>query len=317
MTRNATNAFFRVVDAVNCSTALQEKAPHTEEVDSLKRHCTKIRRDQTRSDMQWSWISILLVVLATTSESEWIQISQEHSDKNGIRDLALDHSAILENIYTKKDLNNLKYEDLDDVIGAGFENDFLKFLENHRSELNQTSSELLAYDGSPFGSDTDDKTPNSSNESEITSETILEVVSQNENSSEDGRKFNHSVKHETALNPFSTENERKSFILKNVNNVNSVKSVSGKIVHLSDLDAFHNVTHESNDQKNYNKTAKTKKIILKMLKIQPPPQPSFSDILKYLKEIQQSFMVKAAGGIQDKIKTLENFRDELMANIGK
>lgn len=251
------------------------------------------------------------------AEPKWIQIEQRNSAPNGVRGLALDRSAMLSHIFSKDDL---KYEDLVDVIGPGFEQDFLKFLDSSNgSSIVEDTTQLVAYDGTPFGSIEDEKYEENNGTKRVFSlDPLHNVIDLQSNASTSSNTRNDTTKHiqtqKKKVKENAIENERKLVV--SVIDDEPVTQVDGKVFDMSDQTNARNNSDAKASQQSLEKTTKKKNLILKMVKIKPPPPPTFTDILKFLQEIQESLLVNAAGGIKNKIKSLEIFKNELISNIG-
>lgn len=269
--------------------------------------------------MLWCLVSISLVVVASTAEPKWIEIVQKDTEAKGAREMALDRSAMLSNIFSK---NDLKYEDLVDVIGPGFERDFHKFLEVNKDEFVDNSTQLLAYDGTPFGSGSDEEIDqgrgNASETPDFKPNIDLENDDITANSTKVGTQLEYEKEKVKAVSKEKiVENERKLGLSKPDKDGEPVKSVNGKVFEVSEMENVDNTTHRKQSQRDRDKTGKKKNLVLKMVKIEEPPPPTFTEVLNFLKEIQESLLVDATGGIKSKIKSLENFKNELISNIGK
>lgn len=241
-------------------------------------------------------IIALVALRLTVINTEWIQIAQTSSGINREHGLALAHSAILDHIYSRKDL---KYEDLEEVIGPGFEEDFAKFLKAQKG--NDSDTPLLAFDGSEFG-DGDDfdaahsvfslgrpKFFNGNNEMSVKNSSIKVSTYANETLQsvliEDQRKFDH---------------------------------VDDKVSSVGELDENQAENANATQSNDPDKNSEKKKIILKMVRVKSAQHPfSFAAVLKFLKSIQQTLVADATGGIKNKIKSLETFKNQLFLNIRK
>lgn len=266
---------------------------------------------------------LTLLVLSVVIGAEWIEIPQQNSEITRQHDLALDHSTILRNIYSKKDLNNLKYEDLKEMIGSGFENEFGKFLEDHRIDTN--NFDILAFDGSKFDSAGNET---NINESVFSIDKLSALESTTSKPNQDKSQQNTK---QTGNKQEKYANETINFKLEKQQLVDNVRRLDAN--HMDGIVPTHNIDdklfiadEEDERPTNINKTKsevndlnqitkKKKKIVFRLLKVQPSNPLTFSGILEFLKGIQKSFITDAAGGIKNKIKSLENFKDQLMTNI--
>lgn len=235
------------------------------------------------SELVVVFVALCVVVIP----AEWVQIAQTHGevDQHG---LALDQSGILDNIYSR---NVLRFEDLEKVIGPGFENDFVNFLRTQDEKA--TEEPLLAFDGSEFVYEESDK---SQEEKPLkTTEGSEEIVVDRSNTRNVRKYFNES----------STRSEQKHGALRKQNfNWNALDD---KLV----------LVDQSNKSEG-NSQAKKNKIVLKMVKVKTVEQPlSLSTVMNFLKSIQESLVADAAGSIRNKINSLETFKNQLMLNIRK
>lgn len=267
---------------------------------------------------------LILLVLSVAIGAEWIEIPQQNSEITRQHDLALDHSTILRNIYSKKDLNNLKYEDLKDMIGSGFENEFGKFLEDHH-RIDTNNFDILAFDGSEFESVGNETIMNESAFSvDKLSAPGLTTTKPNQDKSQQNTKptGNNQGKHANETINFKLEKHK---LVDNVRRLDAnqmdgivpTKNIDDKLFMADEQDERpKNINKTKSEVNGLNQTTKKKKkIVFRLLKVQPSNPLTFSGILEFLKGIQKSFITDAAGGIKNKIKSLENFKDQLMDNI--
>lgn len=272
------------------------------------------------------WMSIVLFTYSLTGlHSEWVEIPQMDSVVGNKRDLLIDHSDILSGIYSKKDLNNLKYEDLIDIVGPDYEKHFLKYLKDHKSEVNESNTSLV-LNGSLFENTTTDLPVKFVNQSVFSTDLSPKlnigdngflkstISSEKLKSFEDAKYRNTTIDLQTS-NLFHAADRTADSIERKVT-TSSGKGVNGKIM---DTKEFNKDADLKNTNTNTTDKKEKPKLILKVMKMKTTPSTplSFSGIFKFLKNIQNSFVVDASGGLRGKIKSLEKFRDQLLINIGK
>ena len=82
-------------------------------------------------------------------------------------------------------------------------------------------------------------------------------------------------------------------------------------------------TTEKNTDTTTKSSPKSKKRIIKIVKFVPKEDPSsssvfgFANFIRFLKDIQSSFVSTTSRGIQDKIKMLESLKNKLLTNISE
>lgn len=255
-------------------------------------------------------VIILVALRIAATNTEWIQIAQTNSGIDRKNGLALDNSAILDNIYSRKDL---KYEDLEELIGPGFEGEFGKFLEAHKG--NESNTPLLAFDGSEFTNNDDEIENTQSVFTTRPNDFHKDGHLESHKSSEKDRKYANET-----LVSVVTENERKFDISKVQSTAITLSSIDDKVISVADEMADENQTENADKTQSVdqNKNVKKKKIVLKMVRVKSVEHPfSLSAVMKFLKNIQETLVADATGGIKNKIKSLETFKNQLVLNIRK
>lgn len=252
-------------------------------------------------------IIFVLLSIVSCGYGEWVEIPQSGERKLGIENPGR---------FAVRDLNKLKYEELAEIIGPGFEKEFSKFLQKHSHEMGENANELrggnktlernmfyvdpwLKYDAdhtqAPF----------------ITSEHPW-IDSAKGNASDDYR-----------IAPITTTTTIAPMKSSTITSVTTAKSrtnekvtgkkapVPGKNKETQTAATKEPPTRISNS---------TNKPILKRkthrIKWIPYNPFSLNEILNFLRSIQNTFSMGSARGVTAKIQTLKTFKAELMQNIG-
>lgn len=108
----------------------------------------------------------------------------------------------------------------------------------------------------------------------------------------------------------STKNVSKTDSKSRLQDTKRIKSKIGDNV----FDEHH--PNES-DLKGSNKNTSRMKIVYQLVEMEPMQPFSFQKILDFLKDIQKSFAFGSSRAIGDKIKYLKDFKDKILANMGK
>lgn len=233
-----------------------------------------------------------------TTGGAWVKIPQKNTGRAAVD--TLKPIAVHENPPTS---SRLRYEDLEHIIGPGFEDDLERFYEKHKKEssvstntpkpdahrifLPQTDDPWSIYDKSPAV------------ESSVVVSPKLDIK---------GSKENSTSEHKLHV---SSMDERKS-----VEAQNNENSMTPEMPIQSDGSLKQKPTI---DRKRNNATKKGRPNVVRLASVkQSTSVPmSFAAIIKFLKSIQSTFVTTTARSIQEKIKMLEGFKDDLLLNIGK
>lgn len=228
-------------------------------------------------------LSILLLVNFILCDAEWIKISQIPTSE--FQMYTTESTVHISKI--DDDTTPIRYEDLEHIIGPGFEDELEKFYQRHKEEMGKkqkdekpkklTSEKAVAYED-----------PWSVYDNPLHIGVLKDSISVID--------VNNSEPHEKPM----------------LNDKNRYEEYD-EYDHLNatSLDAtFENVTSAP--------VSKPKIIRYKFVKVKPKETEShsFSGFLTFLRDIQSSFVTKTARSIEDKIRLLTQFRDDLLINIG-
>lgn len=224
-----------------------------------------------------------------TNLAEWIELPQIAAPINGPQDTLMlaDIPGLRE---PQSSVKPLRYEDLEHIIGTGFEDELEKFYEKHKSDFEALSNDNnvrpQAYgqrNQTIFNEDPWDSID------QIPTATVATTTAATENESIVDRPKN-AFANDKKLPSMS---DAKIPSRKN----NSVKPTTPN-------------------------TGTAPKKVVKLVKVKPKPLPietslSFGGFLKFLKDIQSSFVFGASRSLKDKMEMLANFRDTILINIGE
>lgn len=240
--------------------------------------------------------SITINFIVLTIIAEWIQIPQISVPLNGPQDTLM--LSDIPGIHTESN-KPIRYEDLEHIVGPGFEDELEIFYKKHKNDFKTLSSSHSHTTNLP------------DNEEETTSyDQYNETIFNEDPWSYYDQIPKATVATTTTTTTISMENES-TVVAKNPTR----KFIAKPIVptHLETT-----TTKSTNTNNN-----SMRKKIVKIIKVkQKPTEPkatslSFSGFLKFLKDIQSSFVFGASRSLKDKMIMLENFRDTLLINIGK
>lgn len=232
--------------------------------------------------------SIVWCISLVPSTGDWVKIPQKNTVRIPPSDATIRPSAAVHE--TARGSSRLRYEDLEHIIGPGFEEDLERFYEKHKKEtsistktpkpdahrifLPQLDDPWSIYDKSPAV------------ESSVVVSPKLDIDEE------------HSTTvHKTHANVMD---ERKA--------IEAQSNENSKTPEMPSI-----------DRKSSNTTNKGRPKIVRMASVKQTTQPpmSFAAIIQFLKSIQSTFVTTTARSIQEKIKMLEGFKDDLLINIGK
>lgn len=221
---------------------------------------------------------VLLLINFALCEAEWIKISQIPTSE-----FQTYTTPSTVDISKKVDDNTpIRYEDLEHIIGPGFEDELEKFYQRHKEEMERKGHE----------------------------EKPKKVISESSSSYED---------------PWSVyDNPLHIGVIKEPITVTDVKdSDLDESTMLNEKNRYEEYDESDNTNEEFDNTTMKpvpvpKVVQLKFVKVKPKETESFSfsGFMKFLREIQSSFVTKTARSIKDKIRTLEQFRDDILINIG-
>lgn len=236
--------------------------------------------------------SIVWCILLVPITGDWVKIPQKNGARTDPLVGTLNSSVVHE---TPPISSRLRYEDLEHIIGPGFEEDLERFYEKHKKESSISTTTAKPDAHRIFRQQLDDpwsiydKSP--AIESSVIVSPKLDIKSSEANITRviDDQKL-------TEIN----ENSKKQEIT-----IEAVVYSSPKSKPLI-------------DKKKNNSTKQGRPQIVRIASVkQATPAPmSFAAIIKFLKSIQSTFVTTTARSIQEKIKMLEGFKDDLLLNIG-
>lgn len=265
---------------------------------------------------QWIIVFIFGKYFITLVNCEWIKIDQRTPPKYQV-----DH-------FSNKDLNNLKYEDLIELFGPDVKSDFFKFIKQQDVEnfdsikIDKNVSKNMVNEFSDGKVSTTTSPEYSKNTKiifndpwaiyDVSDASISKPKTWNGNAASVAEKVaNH--KSDLFGEVFNfTKNSNKHFSNSTLHNS---KKINGKIdsnVNLEDASL------SSEPDRNSSKSGLPKmKVVYKLVEVEQMQPFSFRKMLDYLQSIQKTFVFDTTRGISDKVKYLEDFKDKILANIGK
>lgn len=229
--------------------------------------------------------------MVLTILAEWIELPHIAAPLRGPQDTLMlaDIPGLGE---PQTSVKPLRYEDLEHIIGTGFEDELEKFYEKHKSDF-----EALSNDGhvrpQAYGQH---------------NQTIF--------NEDPWGSFDQIPKATVATTTMATENESIVDRPKNAfaNNKKLQSNYKAKVPSRA------KPTTQTSTESTTPKT--TPKRVVKLVKVKPKPTDtgpslSFGGFLKFLKDIQSSFVFGASRSLKDKMEMLTNFRDTILINIGE
>lgn len=229
---------------------------------------------------------ILLLINFVLCKAEWIKISQIPTSDFQMYSTA---STVETSKKTIDDDTPIRYEDLEHIIGPGFEEELEKFYQRHKDEMDRKRFEDKPKKviKQPTNEEVDD--PWSVYDNPLHISVSKEPITVTD--------INDSIRDEaTILNDNSDKTRYEEY--------DESDQLSG-----TSSENYENVTIEP--------VTVPKIVQFKFVKVKPKDtEPfSFTGFMKFLREIQSTFVTKTARSIKDKIRTLEQFRDEILLNI--
>lgn len=207
----------------------------------------------------------------------------------------------------------IKYEDLEHIIGPGFEDELEKFYEKHKQEIDKTAP-IPAKTGFNMPLLPHHKLFNPTDDPwSIYDDPTLPV---NKLPNRKDNVFSYSNKADELIASGTVKPIKVLYRNESTDFKQSTDDPNN--VDLSKYSEF--ALNSKPDRELNNGTKVINKTKVKIIKIKPfrGAQPlSFMKVLQFLKDIQSTFVTNTARSIQDKIKMLEIFKDTLLMNIGK
>lgn len=259
-------------------------------------------------------IVCVLLSIVSCGYCEWVEIPQ-----SGERKLSIENSMVPLDGFAVEDLNKLKYEQLADIIGPGFEEEFSKFLKKHSHEMGENASELsggnqtvehnMFYVDPWLKYDVDHTQP---------------PFIPSEHPWIDPANGNASVDYKIA--PITTTTTIASMTPTTIASATTPKPLAAKKITHAGGKASVPETNKGT-RKTATKAPATrisnstnKPILMRKthrIKWLPYNPFSFHEVFKFLRSIQNTFSMGTPRGVTAKILTLKTFKAELMHNIGK
>lgn len=229
--------------------------------------------------------SILLLINFVLCEAEWIKISQIPTSEFQMYTSPSTVDASIKNV--KDDNAPIRYEDLEHIIGPGFEDELEKFYQRHKEEMEKNRHEKKPTKLTPATSSTYED-PWSVYDNPLHIGALKETINVTDISDSDESEENIMLKDKNRYEEFD------------------------------EVDQSSGVSNENYDNVTVQPVTIPKVVQFKFVKVKPKEaEPfSFSGFMKFLRDIQSTFVTKTARSIKEKIETLEQFRDEILINIG-
>ncbi|KAJ6639893.1 Pyridoxine/pyridoxamine 5'-phosphate oxidase [Pseudolycoriella hygida] len=236
--------------------------------------------DDNKELVHEEMLPILLLINVVLCEAEWVKISQIPTSDFHVY-------ATESSIDSTKNVDNdvpIRYEDLEHIVGPGFEDELEKFYQRHKEEVDRKRKEEKPKD------------VKSSETSHLPYDDPWSVY--------DNPAHIGAIKEPTDLK----DSEMSESVVENDKNRYEEYDDA---VHLND--SFHqNYGNETMEPSNIPQIVQFKLVKVKPKETEPF---SFAGFMKFLRDIQSTFVSKTARSIQDKIQTLEQFRDDILLNI--
>lgn len=307
---------------------------------------------------------ILLLINVVLCEAEWIKISQIPTSEfqRYTTPSTVDATAIVNGDAP------IKYEDLEHIIGPGFEDELEKFYQRHKNGMERkwhkdrpTNKDTVArpatYEEDPWSvydnpvhisvlnepinvadvgdSEQGDKTmlndknryeeyhdadhvsgSSNGNHESVTSRPIKNRYEEYEESVHDSEATNENYESGTTSRPIKNRYEEYDHDVHD--NESSDEDHENRYEEYDDDDVDHASSSSNENFENITRKRGTipKVVQLNFIKSTPTVEPfSFGGFIKFLRNMQSTFVTKTARSIKDKIETLEHFRDDILINI--
>lgn len=229
-------------------------------------------------------LPILLLINFVLCEAEWVKISQIPASELKMHTTP-STVDISKNV---KDDTPIRYEDLEHIIGPGFEDELEKFYQRHKEEMDRKNDE----------------------------EKPQKVMSEAKPTYKDRWSVYDNPLHIGPLKePITVANDADS---EEESHESETLNEKNRYEEYDEADLLNSSSNENYENVTTAPVSIPKVVQLKFVKVKPkePEAFSFSGFMTFLREIQSSFVTKTARSIKDKIRTLEQFRDDILINIG-
>ncbi len=232
---------------------------------------------------------ILLLINFVLCEADWIKISQIPTSE--FQMYTTESTVDVSSKSVEGDVP-IRYEDLEHIIGPGFEEELEKFYQRHKDEMERKRNEDRPKKSRP------ETRPQSYDE-------------------DPWSVYDNPLHISVSKEPISVTdiNESESIENPTLNDNNRYEEYDEVDHNLSSGPTSENY---ENDTAEFPAATVPKVVQFKFVKMKPKDTESpfsFSGFMKFLRDIQSSFVSKTARSIKDKIRTLEQFRDDILLNI--
>lgn len=235
------------------------------------------------------------IFLVPICSGDWVKIPQKNAAKTApLVDL-------LEPSSEPPPSSRLRYEDLEHIIGPGFEEDLERFYEKHKKETSASTNTRKSDANRLFLPQADDPW------------SIYDKLPVVESSVVVSPKLDISIENSTI------EHKMHVSVMDGTKSMDPQNNESLKTLE-SPINSNGSLEHKpSTERKPSNTTKKGRPKIVRLASVKQTTQTpiSFAAIKKFLKNIQSTLVTTTARSIQEKIKMLEGFKDDLLINIGK
>lgn len=269
---------------------------------------------------------MLLFLWFSSIHSEWIELPQLSLNKPHSSALLSDAASTI-----KTTVQPIKYEDLQHIIGPGFEDELEQFYHKHKQEIDkefQNDSGKIKRFNSNLKNNINKKLKYESGVGPIVSDIAGDELTLSDPWGIYDLKMNNETSHPTQ-DPWSKfdrpplnkieykylEHDRK------LENISFTSQIHSSAENVESVNADKNVSSVENHKQSVTTKITQPKRVIKLIKYKAKSDSSlplsFGNFLEYLKDIQNSFITSTSRTIQYKIKILENFKDELLRNIGE
>lgn len=258
---------------------------------------------------------IFVFCLVFEINGEWIEIAQNAEHKS-----AMERS--IHSLHSTKNLDDLKYEDLADLIGPNFEEEFEKYLNEHRNKIGKKTY----LNESMFVSDNNESTTASAQVSKVNDKHIFyadpwAIYDQPAKTTISKKlliKFNETNTWPVLNGDKNTNVYISSSIPLSIVNDSTEKSaeqVSQSLTSATTTTTSTEAITQTNSTYLIDNVPKSikRKLIFKRVEFKPF---NFSGIFNFLKNIQKNFSFGTSQNVHEKVKYLEKFKDQMMSNIG-
>ncbi|XP_037029718.1 uncharacterized protein LOC119069694 [Bradysia coprophila] len=255
---------------------------------------------------------ILLLINVVLCEAEWIKISQiPTSEFQMYTTPSTVNAAEIVNSNAP-----IKYEDLEHIIGPGFEDELEKFYQRHKSEVERkrpddrpknkgTATRPAAYEDDPW-SVYDNPVHISVINEPINVADVSDTEQDEKTMLNDKHRYEEYDETDRVSGGSSNENHERV----------TMRPVTNRYEEYDETDHVSGSSNENYENVTRKRGTPAKVVQVKFVKATPTVEPfSFGGFIKFLRDIQSTFVSKTARSIKDKIRTLEQFRDDILINI--